>query len=116
MANSPQELWSGWSEQQYRAWQKQRRRGPLLHIFVRAILRYGVPIFAANYALRRWGGHMVMDGPWWVWTISVLTTLCVVTGLAEWLWNEKQFRIVTALRQKARDVAAERVPANEPQS
>lgn len=96
-----------WSEKEYRAWEKLRRRGLFLHILIGSILRFGVPIFLANYTLRRWGGHMVMDGPWWAWTVSVLSVFCIATGLAQWFWNEKQFRIVSVLKQKVMDDAAE---------
>ena len=91
---------AGWTDAQYRSWQKKRQRGLMLHILLESILRYGVPIFAANYVLRR-SGHMVMDTPWWIATCLVLLTACIAGGAIEWFLNEKQYRIVTELRRRA---------------
>jgi len=106
---------SGWDEQQYRLWQHLRRRGLLWHILVRWILRWGVPIFALNYANRRWGGHMVMDLAWWIWNGSVVLAVCILFGSLQWLWNQKQFRLTTARMQSVSNRTEERANATEAQ-
>jgi hypothetical protein len=83
----------------------------LFHIFARWILRYGVPLFALNYANRRWGGHMVMDAPWWLWNVGVLSVTCTLFGWTQWRWNEKQLRAESARKLEAPDKSEERIPS-----